>query len=407
MDINKYCADMTRLSDAREMMDLTDPSNWRVDREGVYASHMSVYGDPSRSRFTIKPVGSKRAAWDVRDTVIKCWTRRFSLNECFEWAQEEARAWARYKKEAYRPGTRAATSEGDNLLIEEIFEGEAVNSCRCSVLYHHELPHVLVEDISSLYIRCSDAEKNFACWTQKTPLTKEMFDRAAEEETRRAYRQLTELLIEKGLTISTMESMTGGQIASLITDTEGSSKVIKGAFVTYSNEAKVLQGVPKEVIDRYTVYSRETAAAMAEACRKAYGSDLGIGVTGTAGNHDPSNPETEELGSVYIAVARAEGKTVTVHMNIPHGENRHMYKLAAADRVRETVMNVLDEVEKKMKKVCVRAYPYATQEAEFMVPAGLSPEEEHAFIEEHFKDIRFGAPDLDYKGTDFEYFDAD
>lgn len=407
MDINKYCADMTRLSDAHEMPNLTDPANWHVDREGVYASHMAVYGDPSRRRFTIKPAGSKRAAWDVRDTVIKCWTRRFSLEECFEWAQEEARTWARYKKEAYQPGTRAVTSEGDNLLIEEIFEGEAVNSCRCLILFHSELPHVLVEDITSLYIRCNDAEKNFASWTQKTPFTKEMFDRAAEEETRRAYRRLTKLLIEKGLTISTMESMTGGQIASLITDTEGSSKVLKGAFVTYSNEAKMMQGVPKEVIDRYTVYSRETAAAMAEACRKAYGSDLGIGVTGTAGNHDPSNPETEELGSVYIAVARAEGKTVTVHMNIPHGENRHMYKLAAADRVRETVMNVLGEAEKKMKKVCVRAYPYATQEAEFMVPAGLSPEEEHAFIEEHFKDIRFGAPDLDYKGTDFEYFNAD
>lgn len=407
MDINKYCADMTRLSDSREMMDLTDPSNWRVDREGVYASHMSVYGDPSRSRFTIKPVGSKRAAWVVRDTVIKCWTRRFSLNECFEWAQEEARTWARYKKEAYQPGTRAATSEGDNLLIEEVFEGDAVNSCRCSVLYHPELPHVLVEDISSLYIRCSDAEKNFACWAQKTPLTKEMFDRAAEEETRRAYRQLTKLLIEKGLTISTMESMTGGQIASLITDTEGSSKVLKGAFVTYSNEAKMMQGVPKEVIDRYTVYSRETAAAMAEACRKAYGSDLGIGVTGTAGNPDPSNPETEELGSVYIAIARAEGETVTVHARIPRWKERCMYKMAAADRVREAVVDVLGEAEKKMKTVCVRAYPYATQEAEFMVPAGLSPEEEHAFIEEHFKEIRFGAPDLDYKGTDFEYFDAD
>ncbi|MGN0960180.1 MAG: CinA family protein, partial [Coriobacteriales bacterium] len=55
--------------------------------------------------------------------------------------------------------------------------------------------------------------------------------------TARLYRQLTLLLIERGLSASTMESCTGGLIASLITDTEGSSAVLKGAFVTYSNEA--------------------------------------------------------------------------------------------------------------------------------------------------------------------------
>ena len=76
----------------------------------------------------------------------------------------------------------------------------------------------------------------------------------------------------------------------LITDTEGSSAVLKGAFVTYCNEAKIMQGVPAEIIDRYTVYSNETAGAMAQACRKAYNANIGIGVTGTMGNVDPANP---------------------------------------------------------------------------------------------------------------------
>ena len=89
-----------------------------------------------------------------------------------------------------------------------------------------------------------------------------------EQEIRERYAALTALLIRKGLTITTMESATAGQIASLITDTEGSSAVIKGAFVTYCNEAKILQGVPEETIQTYTVYSEQTAAAMAEACRK-------------------------------------------------------------------------------------------------------------------------------------------
>ena len=57
-----------------------------------------------------------------------------------------------------------------------------------------------------------------------------------EREIREHYHDLTERLIEKKLTITTMESATSGQIASLITDTEGASAILKGAFITYSNE---------------------------------------------------------------------------------------------------------------------------------------------------------------------------
>ena len=62
-----------------------------------------------------------------------------------------------------------------------------------------------------------------------------------ESEIRKDYENLTKQLIERNLTITTMESATSGQIASLITDTEGSSAVLKGAFITYSNEAKIMQ----------------------------------------------------------------------------------------------------------------------------------------------------------------------
>ena len=80
-----------------------------------------------------------------------------------------------------------------------------------------------------------------------------------EADIRNDYRKLTKLLIEKNLTITTMESATSGQIASLITDTEGSSAVLKGAFVTYCNEAKIMQGVPAEVLDpiRYIQRKRQ------------------------------------------------------------------------------------------------------------------------------------------------------
>ena len=78
-----------------------------------------------------------------------------------------------------------------------------------------------------------------------------------ESDIRKDYHNLTKLLIEKNMTITTMESATSGQIASLITDTEGSSAILKGAFITYCNEAKIMQGVPAEILDKYTVYSKE------------------------------------------------------------------------------------------------------------------------------------------------------
>ena len=161
-----------------------------------------------------------------------------------------------------------------------------------------------------------------------------------EQEIRERYAALTVLLIRKGLTITTMESATAGQIASLITDTEGSSAVIKGAFVTYCNEAKILQGVPEETIQTYTVYSEQTAAAMAEACRKTYAADIGIGVTGTMGNVDPANPDASVPGQVYFAVSTAE-KTRTFHISLAPQPSRLAYKLEVADAVCGEVMTVI------------------------------------------------------------------
>lgn len=167
----------------------------------------------------------------------------------------------------------------------------------------------------------------------------------SEREIRANYEKLTKLLIRKHLTITTMESATSGQIASLITDTEGSSAVLKGAFVTYSNEAKIQQGVPREILDKYTVYSEETAAAMAQACLKAYHADIGIGVTGTMGNVDPANPDASVPGQVYFAIAvrRDEVRVVSYSMELAPQSTRLMYKLAVAEEVFEALRCVLQE----------------------------------------------------------------
>ncbi|MCD8300635.1 MAG: CinA family protein [Clostridiales bacterium] len=108
-------------------------------------------------------------------------------------------------------------------------------------------------------------------------------------------------LIEAGISISCMESCTSGLFASAITDTEGASAVFKGSFVTYSNEMKVKCGVPQTTIDKYGVYSIETAEAMARACRVYFGADIGVGITGTTANVDPEN-EDSTPGEVFVCI---------------------------------------------------------------------------------------------------------
>ena len=162
----------------------------------------------------------------------------------------------------------------------------------------------------------------------------------SEKDIRDDYRSLTKLLIQKNMTISTMESATAGQIVSLITDKEGASAIIKGAFVTYCNEAKIMQGVPSEVIDKYTVYSKETAIAMAEACSKAYKSDIGIGVTGTMGNVDPLNKEASIPGEVFFAIT-INGETRAYYIELPPQPTRLAYKLAVAKEIYDALMATL------------------------------------------------------------------
>ena len=120
--------------------------------------------------------------------------------------------------------------------------------------------------------------------------------------------ECTKLLIEKGLTITTMESCTSGMVANLITNTEGASNIFAGAFVTYSNSAKIMQGVSKDMIDNYGVYSSETAFEMAVNCRGKFITNIGIGVTGTTGNVDPNNTDSKQ-GEIYYSFVSDKGFT--------------------------------------------------------------------------------------------------
>jgi len=117
---------------------------------------------------------------------------------------------------------------------------------------------------------------------------------------------LGKLLTEKKLTISTAESCTGGKIASVLTSISGSSNYFKGSVVSYATEAKVnVLGVSQEIIDEFSVVSKQVAESMASQVKKIFQSDFAIATTGNAG---PNKGDADaEVGTVFIAIATPKG----------------------------------------------------------------------------------------------------
>ena len=108
-------------------------------------------------------------------------------------------------------------------------------------------------------------------------------------------------LIKHNITISTMESCTGGAIANAITNVEGASDIFEYSAITYSNQSKIKMGVPAEIIEKYSVYSKEVAREMAKSIAKFSNSRLGIGVTGRLNREDKNNVGGD-TSSVYVAI---------------------------------------------------------------------------------------------------------
>ena len=114
-------------------------------------------------------------------------------------------------------------------------------------------------------------------------------------------RNLVNELIDKNITIASMESCTGGGFANSITNIEGASDILKFSAVTYSNEYKIRMGVPEEIIDKYSVYSFEVSDSMAVNISNFSHSDLGVGITGKLNRVDKNNPFGED-NVVFISI---------------------------------------------------------------------------------------------------------
>lgn len=148
------------------------------------------------------------------------------------------------------------------------------------------------------------------------------------------------LMESKGLTFGTAESCTGGLVAKRITDLPGSSAVLMGGIVSYTNAIKHrVLGVPQELLDQFGAVSPQVAQAMAEGARRVLGCDLAISTTGVAGPapDDRGNP----VGLVYIALA-GEGFCHVGEFRLGSGRAgvRNRAALHAFDLVRRHLMDL-------------------------------------------------------------------
>lgn len=111
--------------------------------------------------------------------------------------------------------------------------------------------------------------------------------------------KLVSLLLEKKMTITTVESCTGGMVASKIVNVSGASAVFNEGFITYANQAKeTYAGVLKETLEAYGAVSNQVAMEMAEGIAQKTGADVAISVTGVAGPFGGTNEKP--VGLVYI-----------------------------------------------------------------------------------------------------------
>lgn len=146
-------------------------------------------------------------------------------------------------------------------------------------------------------------------------------------------------LMEKGITISSAESCTGGLFAARMTDIPGISQVFDRGLVTYSNQAKMQElGVSRETLEKYGAVSEETAREMAEGLSRVSGSDMCISVTGIAGpgGETPGKP----VGTVFVG-ARYQDKTHCIRLQIRNVNRQYIRNY--------TVLHMLDLINKLVK----------------------------------------------------------
>lgn len=161
-----------------------------------------------------------------------------------------------------------------------------------------------------------------------------------EEET---LEEVVVRLLEQGrLTITTVESCTGGLLSGQLVNVPGASKVLERGFVTYSNEAKIqMVGVSPVTLEEMGAVSQETAEEMAEGGRKAAGADVGISITGVAG--PGGGTEEKPVGMVCMACSiRGEIRRETFYFSGDREKIRKSSVVQGLNLIREELLKYLE-----------------------------------------------------------------
>ena len=150
---------------------------------------------------------------------------------------------------------------------------------------------------------------------------------------------VSEMLIEKNLTISIAESCTGGLVSSTLINYPGISSVFIEGCITYSNESKINRlGVNQEVLKEYGAVSKEIAKEMAEGIAKNFNTNVAISTTGIAG---PGGGTSEKpAGLVYVGIY-INGKT-TVKKYLLKGNRQEIRSMATENAINDLRLRLLD-----------------------------------------------------------------
>ena len=112
---------------------------------------------------------------------------------------------------------------------------------------------------------------------------------------------IAKIMLEKSMTISVVESCTGGLVSSRLTDIAGSSSYIKENYVTYSNEAKMkLLNVSEQTLKNFGAVSEECAKEMVEGLFEKTGCDISLSTTGIAGPKGAT--DKKNVGTLYVGI---------------------------------------------------------------------------------------------------------
>jgi competence/damage-inducible protein CinA-like protein len=210
------------------------------------------------------------------------------------------------------PLTQAALAGAAELRQETVRLWGTLEAELAAILREHE------DELAGLEITTCLRDGELEIVTRFPPSAQAAYDRLsallAEEYAGTLYSTgptLDELVAggfaDRGLTVATAESCTGGLLAARLTERPGSSAWVLGGVTAYANSAKEqLLDVPPAVLAEQGAVSPEVAAALADGARARFGADIGVGITGVAGpgGGTPDKP----VGTVHLCVAGPDGR---------------------------------------------------------------------------------------------------